>query len=90
MLPLTIGFLIAGPVSGFLSDKVGARYFATGGMVATAICFVLLMQLPIDFNYWAFAVILLFVGISMGAFAAPNRAAIMNSLPARDRARAAA
>jgi EmrB/QacA subfamily drug resistance transporter len=85
MLPLTIGFLIAGPISGFLSDKVGARYFSTGGMVATAICFILLMQLPIDFNYWAFAVILLFVGLSMGAFAAPNRAAIMNSLPARDR-----
>jgi EmrB/QacA subfamily drug resistance transporter len=85
MLPLTVGFLIAGPVSGFLSDKVGARYFSTGGMVATAVCFVLLMALPIDFSYWAFALILLLVGISMGAFAAPNRAAIMNSLPARDR-----
>ena len=85
MLPLTVGFLIAGPVSGYLSDKVGARYFSTGGMVATAICFVLLLSLPIDFSYWAFALILLFVGISMGAFAAPNRAAIMNSLPARDR-----
>jgi MFS family permease len=85
MLPLTVGFLLAGPVSGFLSDRLGARYFATGGMVATAICFVLLTMLPIDFAYWAFALILLLVGISMGAFAAPNRAAIMNSLPARDR-----
>ncbi len=85
MLPLTAGFLIAGPLSGFLSDKLGARYFATGGMITTAICFILLLQLPIDFDYWGFALILLFLGIAMGAFAAPNRAAIMNSLPARDR-----
>jgi MFS family permease len=85
MLPLTAGFLLAGPLSGYLSDRLGARYFATGGMIGAAASFVLLMLLPIDFNYWAFAAILLLNGISMGAFAAPNRAAIMNSLPARDR-----
>jgi MFS family permease len=85
MLPLTAGFLLAGPLSGFLSDRFGARYFATGGMIGAAISFILLMQLPIDFSYPEFAAILLFNGLSMGAFAAPNRAAIMNSLPARDR-----
>ena len=85
MLPLTAGFLLAGPLSGFLSDRLGARYFATGGMIGAAISFILLMQLPIDFSYSEFAAILLFNGLSMGAFAAPNRAAIMNSLPARDR-----
>jgi MFS family permease len=85
MLPLTCGFLLAGPLSGFLSDKLGARYFATGGMIGAAISFLLLLLLPINFNYWAFAAILLFNGLCMGAFAAPNRAAIMNSLPARDR-----
>jgi MFS family permease len=85
MLPLTAGFLVAGPLSGFLSDRLGARYFATGGMIGAAISFMLLLLLPINFNYWAFAAILLFNGLSMGAFSAPNRAAIMNSLPARDR-----
>lgn len=85
MLPLTVGFLLAGPLSGYLSDHLGARYFATGGMIGAAASFLLLMLLPTDFNYWVFAVILLFNGLSMGAFAAPNRAAIMNSLPARDR-----
>lgn len=85
MLPLTAGFLIAGPLAGFLSDQLGARYFATGGMIGAALSFLLLMALPVDFNYWTFAAILLFNGICMGAFAAPNRAAIMNSLPARDR-----
>jgi MFS family permease len=85
MLPLTVGFLIAGPLSGYLSDRMGARYLATGGMTGAAAGFLLLMLLPVNFNYWGFATILLFCGISMGAFSAPNRAAIMNSLPASDR-----
>ncbi len=85
MLPLTFGFLLAGPLSGYLSDRLGSRYFATGGMIGSAISFVLLMALPIDFDYPSFAAILFLNGLSMGAFAAPNRAAIMNSLPARDR-----
>src|SRR5215469_8454182 len=81
MLPLTIGFLIAGPVSGWLSDRYGARPFATGGMVAAAASFGLLELLPVNFAYWEFAGILLLNGIGMGLFASPNRAGIMNSLP---------
>src|SRR5580693_8763286 len=81
MLPLTVGFLIAGPASGWLSDRFGARPFATGGMVVAALSFVLLQVLPVDFVYWQFAAILLLNGIGMGLFASPNRAAIMNSLP---------
>ncbi|MGV1050122.1 MAG: MFS transporter [Solirubrobacterales bacterium] len=85
MLPLTVGLLVAGPVSGVLSDRYGARPFATGGMIAAAISFALLTLLPIDFDYPVFAAILLFNGISMGMFASPNRAAVMNSLPPGDR-----
>jgi MFS family permease len=85
MLPLTIGMLIAGPASGYLSDRFGARGFATGGMVAAAGSFAALTFLPVDFSYPVFAAILAFNGISMGMFASPNRAAVMNSLPARDR-----
>ncbi len=81
MLPLTVGFLIAGPLSGWLSDKFGARPFATGGMIVAAVSFILLQQLPVDFTYWQFAAILLLNGIGMGLFASPNRAGIMNSLP---------
>jgi MFS family permease len=81
MLPLTVGFLIAGPLSGWLSDRFGARPFATGGMLVAAASFVALQLLPVDFVYWQFAVILLFNGIGMGLFASPNRAGIMNSLP---------
>jgi MFS family permease len=81
MLPLTVGFLVAGPASGWLSDRFGARPFATGGMVVAAASFGLLELLPVDFAYWQFALILLLNGVGMGLFAAPNRAGIMNSLP---------
>ena len=83
MLPLTAGMLVAGPTSGYLSDRFGARPFATGGMIGTAVGFALLLLLPIDFSYPLFALILGLIGVSMGMFASPNRAAVMNSLPPR-------
>jgi len=85
MLPLTAGFLIAGPLSGFLSDRYGARPFATGGMILAAISFILLERLPVDFSYPPFALLLALNGIGMGLFASPNRAGVMNSLPPRQR-----
>src|SRR5256714_7407215 len=85
MLPLTIGMLIAGPTSGYLSDRFGARPFATGGMLGAALSFGLLLMLPTDFAYPLFAAALLLAGLSMGLFASPNRAAVMNSLPRTDR-----
>ncbi|MGA9312443.1 MAG: MFS transporter [Pseudonocardiaceae bacterium] len=81
MLPLTVGFLIVGPVSGWLSDRFGARSFATGGMIIAAVSFVWLALLPVNFSYREFAFVLLLNGMGMGLFASPNRASIMNSLP---------
>jgi MFS family permease len=85
MLPLTGGFLIAGPASGFLSDRFGARPFATGGMIAAAATFALLMLLPVNFGYGWFALLLLANGLAMGLFAAPNTAGIMNAVPTNRR-----
>jgi MFS family permease len=85
MLPLTVGFLIAGPTSGILSDRYGARPFATGGMVLAALSFGLLEVLPVDFSYIWFALLLLLMGLAMGVFSAPNLAGIMNSLPPEQR-----
>jgi MFS family permease len=85
MLPMTVGFLLAGPLSGYLSDRFGARPFATGGMVVAAASFLLLEILPINFSYIWFALILFLNGAAMGLFASPNRAGIMNSLPPRAR-----
>jgi MFS family permease len=85
MLPLTGGFLIAGPISGVLSDRYGARPFATAGLLVAAACFIGLMLLPIDFPYPVFALLIFGNGIGSGLFTSPNTAAIMSSVPARHR-----
>jgi MFS family permease len=83
LLPLTAGFLFAGPVSGYLSDRFGARLFSTGGLVLSAAAFAGLMLLPIDFPYWAFGLLILLAGLSQGLFSSPNTSSIMSSVPAR-------
>ena len=89
MVPLTIGFLIAGPLSGVLSDRHGARWYAAGGMLVAAVSFLLMGFLPVDFPYYLFAILLAVNGLAMGLFSSPNRASIMNSVPARQRGAAA-
>ena len=81
MLPLTASFLIAGPMSGYLSDKHGQRLFATAGLLVVAAAFTGLMLLPADFPYWAFALIIFGNGVGNGLFASPNTSAIMSSVP---------
>ncbi|WP_328315697.1 MFS transporter [Streptomyces sp. NBC_00388] len=83
MLPLTAGFLAAGPVSGYLSDRLGSRGLATGGALLFGASFLGLMLLPIDFSYWIFAVLIALNGIASGMFASPNSSSIMGSVPAR-------
>src|SRR5258707_7647076 len=85
LLPLTAGFLIAGPVSGYLSDRYGPRPFATTGLLVSAAAFAGLLLLPVDFHYWPFALITLGTGLGSGLFASPNTSAIMSSVPARYR-----
>ena len=85
MLPMTFGFLISAPLSGLLSDRRGAYWFTTGGMVITAATFFALTELPVNFAYPVFALLLVVNGIGMGMFTAPNRAEVMSSLPANAR-----
>jgi MFS family permease len=85
LLPVTIGFLVAGPVAGSLSDRFGARPFTVGGMLLMAASFVALVRIPVDFNYWVFAVLVVLNGLGGGIFTAPNTAAIMSSVPAAQR-----
>lgn len=85
LLPLSAGFLAAGPLSGHLSDRFGARRFATTGLVVFAASFVGLLLLPIDFSYVTFAIFIAGTGIGSGMFAAPNTSAIMSSVPAAQR-----
>ena len=85
MLPLTCGFLVAGPLSGWLSDRYGARLFGTAGTLVTALSFGLLMFLPADFSFPVFGALLLLNGIGVGLFTAPNTTAIMNSVTPSER-----
>jgi MFS family permease len=85
LLPLTAGFLISGPLAGTLSDRFGARGMATSGMIVFAASLIGLMVLPINFPYWAFAVLIGAIGIGSGMFAAPNTSSIMSSVPAKYR-----
>jgi MFS family permease len=85
LLPLTVGFLLAGPLSGHLSDRYGARYFTAGGMLLSALTFVGLLLLPADFSYVAFGLLIALNGIGAGLFTAPNTTAIMNAVPAHQR-----
>jgi MFS family permease len=85
LLPITFGFLVAGPVAGSLSDRFGARPFTVGGMLLMAATFVALVLIPVDFNYWVFAVLVFLNGLGGGIFTAPNTAAIMSSVPAAQR-----
>ncbi len=81
MIPLTVGFLVTGPISGFLSDRFGARPFATGGLLIATASFLLLELLPMNFSYPWFALLILVFAIGTGMFFAPNQAGVMNSLP---------
>ncbi len=85
ILPMTAGFLVAGPVSGILSDRFGSRGIATAGMAVFASSFIGLMFLPVNFPYWAFALFIALNGIGSGMFASPNSSSIMGSVPASDR-----
>lgn len=85
MLPMTVGFLIAGPIAGSLADRIGARPFTVGGMLVMAASFVALVMIPVDFDYRLFALLVFLNGVGGGIFTAPNTAAIMSSVPAAQR-----
>jgi MFS family permease len=85
MLPMTAGYLIAGPLAGSLADRYGARPFTVGGMLLAAFSFVALVMIPVNFNYLLFAGLIFLNGLGGGIFTAPNTAAIMSSVPAAQR-----
>jgi MFS family permease len=82
LIPLTIGFLLSAPLSGILSDRLGAKQFTIGGALLAAVTFLFMVFLPVDFPYWQFALLIGLNGFGTGLFASPNRAEMMNAVPA--------
>jgi MFS family permease len=85
LVPLTIGFLLSAPLSGVLSDRMGAKAFTVGGALLTAATFLALIFVPVNFSYWEFAIVIALNGFGTGLFTSPNRAEMMNSVPANQR-----
>jgi MFS family permease len=85
LVPMTIGFLVAGPLSGYLSDRFGARPFAAGGLLVMAASFAGLLLVPGDFDYPVFAVLIFINGLGGGLFSAPNTSLLMSTVPANMR-----
>jgi MFS family permease len=85
LLPATFGFLAAAPIAGWLADRYGARPFTVGGMALMAASFIALVMIPVNFDYWVFALLVFINGLGGGIFTAPNTAAIMSSVPAAER-----
>jgi MFS family permease len=82
LVPLTVGFLVAAPLSGVLSDKFGPKAFTVGGALLTGVSFALLIFVPVNFSYWEFALVIALNGFGSGLFFSPNWAEMMNSVPA--------
>jgi MFS family permease len=88
IIPMSLGFVSAGPVSGWLSDKKGARGLATGGMCLLCVVFLILSTLPYNFTYPEFAASIFLMGIGFGMFSSPNVSSIMGTVPPERRSTA--
>jgi len=85
LIPVSLSIGVFGPISGYLSDRAGSRLFATAGLVVSIIGFLMLTFVGRTVTFWQLALPLLLIGAGMGLFQSPNRASVMNSVPARAR-----
>jgi EmrB/QacA subfamily drug resistance transporter len=81
LLPFSIAFIIVGPISGYLSDRIGPRRLSTTGMIISALAMFWFAFLPYHVSYILMVVPMIISGVGGGMFFAPNVAAIMNSVP---------
>jgi MFS family permease len=81
LIPFSIAFVSVGPLSGYLSDRFGARSFSTGGLVISAVAFAWFSTLPANVPYTVFVLPMILAGIGGGMFVAPNISSIMNASP---------
>ncbi len=85
LVPMSLGFLLVGPISGILSDRVGYRGFTTAGVLLSALVLVFLSVLPQNAPAYEVSGVLALAGIGGGLFGSPNIASIMGSMRANER-----
>jgi len=75
VMPLTMA--LAAPISGWLSDTIGSRLLATGGMLMIAAALLLLSTLTVSSDVTSVILFLLLLGLGMGLFSSPNTSSVM-------------
>lgn len=85
LIPISVSMAAAAPISGWLSDKHGARVLSTLGLITSGIGTLLLTTLSRTVTFEELLPPLVLLGAGMGLFASPNRASIMNSVLPEDR-----
>ncbi len=81
LIPVSASLATFGPISGWLSDRYGPRWFLVSGLVVSAAGFLWLSTISANESFVALAPPLILVGSGMGLFASPNRAAMMSAVP---------
>ena len=85
LAPFGLAFLVVGPISGHLSDRYGARYLATAGLLVSAGGLLGLATVVSTTPYWVLAVYMALMGGGSGLFASPNMNAIMSAVKPSER-----
>src|ERR1051326_1220756 len=85
LIPVSIALAVFAPVSGWLYDKYKLRFFASAGLLVSALGFFILIGIGVTVSFYEIVMPLVMIGAGMGIFASPNRASIMTSVPSSRR-----
>ena len=81
VIPMPIGFMVAGVLSSRLVARLGARWTIAGGLTIVSATLVTLSFLDIQTQYWIIGLALAALGLGMGSTMAPATETVMSSVP---------
>ncbi len=89
LTPFGIAFMLIGPLSGRLSDRVGSRLLAPIGLGISSLGLLGLFTIGPSTPYWLLSLYMALMGGGSGFFISPNTNAIMSSVSPQTRGAAA-
>jgi EmrB/QacA subfamily drug resistance transporter len=89
LTPFGLAFMIVGPLSGLLSDRIGSRILTPIGLGISALGLLGLCTVTPSTPYWLLALYMVLMGGGSGFFVSPNTNAIMSSVEPHMRGAAA-